>query len=118
MSRTVNPSPRHLDDPPKLGPFTALQWAALVLALVLVWPIFTYATGIPTIWRVVICATMVGVAIGFTGTGGGPSIVDLTRRAWHSLATPSEYLSGPPRRGPLTFALYDDEPHQEEARDA
>ena len=118
MPRTIHRTPRHLDDPTKLGPFTLAQWVVLVLALALVWPVFAYATVLPAMARVVIGAVVVGLAIGFTGTGGGRSLVDLPRRAWHALTTPSEHLPGPPRRGPLRFATYDDAPHEEDPADA
>ena len=118
MPRTIHRTPRHLDDPAKLGPLTLAQWVVLVLALALVWPVFTYATFLPAKTRIVIGAVVVGLAIGFTGTGGARSMLDLPRRAWHSLTTPSEHLPGPPRRGPLHFATYDDEPHEEDPTDA
>lgn len=118
MPRTINRTPRHLDDPPKLGPFTVAQWVVLALAVAAVWPVFTYATVLPAMARVVLAAVVVGLAIGFTGTGGGRSLMDLPRRAWHTLTTPSEHLPGPPRRGPLRFATFEDEPHQEDLPDA
>lgn len=118
MPRTVNRTPRHLDDPLKLGPFTPAQWAVAVLAIVLVWVVFTRVDFVPPMARVVAGATVVGLALGFTGGGAGGSLVELPRRAWHALITPTEHLPGPPRRGPLRFELYDDHPHEEDPPDA
>jgi hypothetical protein len=118
MPRTVNRTPRHLDDPLKLGPLTLAQWAATILAVVVAWAALTWLDFIPLMARVVAGATAVGLALGFAGGDGAGSLVELPRRAWHALATPAEHLPGPPRRGPTRFALYDDCPREEDPPDA
>lgn len=121
MPRTINRTPRHLDDPLKLGPLTLAQWAIAVAAVALVWAALAWLDFLPLMVRVTAGATVVGLALGFSGAGtggGGRALADLPRRAWHSLATPAEHLPGPPRRGPLTFHLYDDVPREEDPSDA
>ena len=119
MPRTINRTPRHLDDPLKLGPLTLAQWALTGLAVVLCWAALAWLPFLPPMVRVTIGAIVVGLTLGFTGGGGaGRSLVELPRRAWHALVTPAEHLPGAPRRGPLTFALYDDRPHEEDPPDA
>ena len=118
MPRTVHPTPRHLDDPPKLGPFTLAQWALTLLAVVLVWLVGSQLGFLPLLWRVVAGAVIVGLTVGVTDSGGGRALADLPRRAWHSLTTPAEHLPSEARRGPLRFALYDDAPREEDPPDA
>jgi hypothetical protein len=121
VPRTINRTPRHLDDPLKLGPLTLAQWGIVVAAVVLVWLALAGLDFLPLMVRVTAGATVVGLALGFSGAGtggGGRALADLPRRAWHSLATPTEHLPGPPRRGPLTFHLYDDVPREEDPSDA
>ena len=118
MPRTVTRTPRHLDDPLKLGPLTVAQWAVAVLAALLAWLVLTQLGFLPLLWRVVAGAVVVGLALGATEGGGARGLADMPRRAWHSLATPAEHLPRPPRRGPLHFALYDDAPREEAPLDA
>ncbi len=44
MPRAVNRTPRHLDDPLKLGPLTLAQWVVAILATVFVW-VVPHAVG-------------------------------------------------------------------------
>lgn len=118
MPRAVNRTPRHLDDPLKLGPLTLAQWVVTILATVFVWVVLTQLPFVPLLPRVVAGAIVVGLALGLTGGGVGGSLVELPRRAWHALATPAEHLPGGPRRGPLRLELYDDKPHEEDPPDA
>ncbi len=120
MPRTINRTPRHLDDPLKLGPLTLAQWALALAAVAVVWLALAWLDFLPLMPRVVAGATVVGLALGFGGVGGGEgrTIATLPRRAWHTLVTPTEHLPGAPRRGPLTFSLYDDAPREEDPPDA
>ena len=118
MTRTVNRTPRHLDDPLRLGPLTLAQWAVLIPAVVLVGLVLSQLAVVPLLWRVVAGAAVVGLAVGVAEGGGGRSLADLPRRAWHSLTTPAEHLPGEARRGPLRFELYDDAPREEDPPDA
>ena len=118
MPRTVHRTPRHLDDPLRLGPLTLAQWAVAGAAALLVWGVLGWLAFLPLMARVVAGAVVVGLALGFTGDGGRGSLTELPRRAWHTLATPAEHLPGPPRRGPLRLELYDDRPREEEPPDA
>ncbi len=114
MPRSVHATPRHLDDPPKLGPLTLAGWAWALVAVVVVWVVASQLDFLPILWRVVAGAVVVGLAVGVTDSGGGRSLADLPRRAWHSLTTPPEHLPGEARRGPLTLTLYDDTPRDQE----
>ena len=118
MSRVVNRTPRHLDDPLKLGPFTIAQWVILVLAMLALWPLATWATFLPVTLRVIVGCGVIGLVVGSVGEGGGASLTQPLRRAWRRISTAPERLPGAPRQGPLTFALYDDEPHEEDPSDA
>ncbi len=118
MPRTVTRPPRHLDELHKHGPLTVAQWAVAVLAALLAWVVLTQLDALPLLWRVVGGAVVVGLALGATEGDGARSLAELPRRAWHSLVTPAEHLPGPPRRGPLHFALYDDAPREEDPPDA
>ncbi len=115
MPRSVHPTPRHLDDPPRLGPLTFAGWGWALLALVVVWFVASQLDFLPILWRVVAGAVVVGLCIGITDTGGGRSLSDLPRRAWHSLTTPAEHLPGEARTGPLRLELYDDTPRDQES---
>lgn len=118
MPRTVNRTPRHLDDPLRLGPFTLGQWVLVVLAVALVWLVATQLPFVPLLWRVTAGAVVVGLTVGLAEGGGGRSLAALPRRAWHALTTPAEHFPGPPRRGPLRFETYDDAPREEDPPDA
>lgn len=119
MPRTINRTPRHLDDPLRLGPLTLAQWLLATVAVVACWLALTWLPFLPVMVRMTLGATVVGLTLGFSGGGGaGRSLAELPRRAWHALTTPAEHLPGPPRRGPLRFALYDDHPHEEDPPDA
>ncbi len=120
MPRTPHRTPRHLDDPLKLGPLTLAQWALAITAVTVVWLALAWLDFLPLMPRVVVGATVVGLALGFggVGEGGGRALATLPRRAWHTLTTPSEHLPGAPRRGPLHFRLYNDAPREEDPPDA
>ncbi len=118
MPRTVNRTPRHLDDPTRLGPLTLAQWVLLALAVGLVWLILRNLAFLPLLWRIVAGAVVVGLTVGITEGGGGRSLAALPRRAWHSLTTPAEHFPGEARRGPLRFETYDDAPQEEDPPDA
>ncbi len=106
MPRTINRTPRHLDDPLKILGFSLAQWAVLALGALCLWGcLMLLPTAIPTTLRLSLGALLVGVPLGltFAGGGGARSLLELPLRLWHSLATPADYLPGAPRRGPLTF---------------
>jgi len=115
MPRTVNRTPRHLDDPLKLLGFSLAQWAVLALGVLCLWGCLTLLpTVIPTTLRLSFGALMVGVPLGLTFAGStARSVFELPRRVWHSLATPADFLPGPPRRGPLAVALGERTPKEE-----
>jgi len=116
MPRTINRTPRHLDDPLRLLGFSLTQWAVLALGVLFLWLCLTLLpAAIPTTLRLSLGALMVGMPLGLTFAGStARSVFEVPRRAWHSLATPAEYLPGPPRRGPLAVALVDRTPQEEE----
>ena len=118
MARTLHRTPRHLDDPLRLGPFTLAQWGVALVATALVWLVLTQLPALPVLWRVALGGGVVGVALGLTEGGHGGSLVELPRRAWHSLTAPREYLSGPPRHGPLEFQSIAMQPVEEELPNA
>ncbi len=119
MSRTINRTPRHLDDPLKILGFSLAQWAVLALGVLCLWGcLMLLPTAIPTTLRLSLGALLVGVPLGLTFAGStARSVFELPHRAWHSLATPADYLPGAPRRGPLTFAT-DESTQREEEPDA
>jgi hypothetical protein len=116
MPRTINRTPRHLDDPLKILGFSLAQWAVLALGVLCLWGcLMLLPAAIPTTLRLSIGALMVGVPLGLTFAGGARSIGELPRRLWHSLATPADHLPGAPRRGPVALIEGDG---REEASDA
>ncbi|MDQ2784782.1 MAG: PrgI family protein [Chloroflexota bacterium] len=116
MSRTINRTPRHLDDPLKILGFSLAQWAILALGVLCLWAcLMLLPAAIPTTLRLSLGALLVGVPLGLTFAGSTThSIVELPRRLWHSLATPADFLPGPPRRGPLSLALTEGDAREEE----
>lgn len=119
MSRRITRTPRHLDDPLKILGFTLAQWAVLAVGVLCLWGCLTYLpAAIPATLRLSLGALLVGVPLGLTFAGStARSVFELPCRAWHGLATPADYLPGPPRRGPLALA-FTDEPTREEGPDA
>ncbi len=116
MSRHINRTPRHLDDPLKLLGFSLAQWAVLALGVLCLWACLTLLpTVIPTTLRLSFGALLVGVPLGLTFAGSTVrSVFELPRQAWHSLATPADFLPGPPQRGPLSLALIEGDAREEE----
>lgn len=107
MARTLHRTPRHLDDPLRILGFTLAQWLVLALAAGVLWVCLTLLpAAIPTTLRLSLGALLVGIPLGLTfASDATRSLLDLPRRAWHSLATPGDVLPGPPRRGPLALSL-------------
>ncbi len=115
MTRSINRTPRHLDDPLTILGFSLAQWAVLALGVLCLWGcLMLLPDAIPTTLRLSLGALLVGVPLGLTFAGSAThSIIELPRRLWHSLATPADYLPGPPRRGAHTLALTDGRPAKE-----
>ncbi len=105
MPRTVNRTPRHLDDPLRILGFSLAQWSVLALGVLCVWGCLALLPAIiPATLRLSLGALLIGVPLGLTFAGStARSVFELPRRVWHSLTTSAEYLPGAPRRGPLTF---------------
>lgn len=118
MARTAHRTPRHLDAPIRLGPLTLAQWLIVLLTTTLVWLALTQLAFLPVLWRVIAGSLAIGLALGFSGTGHGGSLLELPRRGWHSLVAPHEYTSGPPQRGPLVMVFCDGAPPEEDLPDA
>ncbi len=116
MPRTVNRTPRHLDDPLKLLGFSLAQWAVLALGVLCLWGcLMLLPAAIPTTLRLSVGALLVGVPLGLTFAGStARSVFELPRRVWHSIRTPSDYLPGPPHRGPLMLTLTEGDAREEE----
>ncbi len=116
MPRTINRTPRYLDDPLKLLGFSLAQWAVLALGVLFLWLCLTLLpAAIPTTLRLSLGALLIGVPLGLTFAGStAHSIVELPHRVWHSLATPAEYLPGASRRGPLALVLTEGNAREEE----
>jgi hypothetical protein len=108
MPRTINRTPRHLDDPLKILGFSLGQWVVLAVGVFCLWGcLMLLPAAIPTTLRLSLGALLVGAPLGLTFAGGGDarSLLELPRRLWHSVATPADYLPGAPRRGPLALSL-------------
>ncbi len=116
MPRTINRTPRHLDDPLRLLGFSLAQWVVLALGVLFLWLCLTLLPAvIPTTLRLSLGALLVGVPLGLTFAGStARSVLELPRRVWHSLATPAEYLPGASRRGPLALVLTEGKPREED----
>ncbi len=116
MPRTINRTPRHLDDPLKILGFSLAQWGVLALGALCLWGcLMLLPAAIPTTLRLSLGALLVGVPLGLTFAGStARSIGELPRRLWHSLATPSDFLPGPPRRGPVTLVFTERDSREEE----
>jgi hypothetical protein len=115
MPRTINRTPRHLDDPLKILGFTLPQWAVLAVGALCLWGcLVLLPAGIPATLRLSLGALLVGVPLGLTFAGGtARSVGELPRRLWHSVATPADFLPGPPRRGPLALIVSEGDPREE-----
>lgn len=119
MRRTLHSTPRHLDDPLRLGPFTVAQWVLIASCAVCVWLCLEFLPGwVPSQARLSIAATIIGLPIGLVWAGGGErsSIFELPVRALRYVFSPREYVPGKPSTGPLTHALVDAQ-HREEDND-
>lgn len=121
MRRTLHPTPRHLDDPLRLGPFTIAQWALIAVSAACVWLCLQLLPAwVAMQARLSIAATLVGLPIGIVWAGGGSGrggIFELPVRAVRYALSPSEYIPGPPRTGPLSLALLDGKPREDDTDD-
>ncbi len=120
MRRTLHPTPRHLDDPLRLGPFTVAQWSLIALSAVCVWLCLELLpVWVPSQARLSFAATIIGVPIGLVWAGGGErsSIFELPLRALWYAFTPRQYVPAPPRTGPLTLALMDGRTREDDSDD-
>lgn len=117
MSRRITRTPRHLDDPLKILGFSLAQWAVLALGMLCLWGcLMLLPAAIPTTLRLSLGALLVGVPLGLTFAGStSRSVFELPRHVWHSLATPADYLPGPPQRGPLALVLIEGDEREEES---
>lgn len=116
MSRSLHRTPRHLDDPLRILGFTLAQWLVLALAAVVLWGCLALLPDfIPATLRLSLGAALVGIPLGLTfASDATRSLLDLPRRAWHSLATPGDALPGPPHRGPLALTLVETRAREED----
>ena len=116
MPRSINRTPRHLDDPLRILGFSPAQWVVLVVGVAFLWACLVLLPPIiPTTLRLSCGALLVGLPLGLTFAGGNArSIWELPRRVWHSLVTPTDYLPGPPQRGPVLLETHDGKPKGEE----
>ena len=116
MPRTINRTPRHLDDPLKILGFSLGQWAVLAVGVFCLWGcLMLLPAAIPATLRLSVGALLVGVPLGLTFAGStARSIGELPRRLWHSVATPADFLPGPPRLGPLVLILAEGDSQEEE----
>ncbi len=122
MRRTLHPTPRHLDDPLRLGPFTVAQWALIALSAVCVWLCLELLpVWVPNQARLSIAATLIGIPLGIVYSGGGAgraSIFELPVRALRYAFSSREYVPGKPRTGPLRLTLVEGKPREEDPDDA
>ena len=116
MPRTINRTPRHLDDPLKILGFSLGQWAVLAVGVFCLWGcLMLLPAAVPATLRLSVGALLVGVPLGLTFAGStARSIGELPRRLWHSVATPADFLPGPPRHGPLVLILAEGDSREEE----
>jgi hypothetical protein len=119
MPRTINRTPRHLDDPLKILGFSLGQWAVLAVGVFCLWGcLMLLPAAIPATLRLSLGALLVGMPLGLTFAGStSRSVFELPRRLWHSLVTPADYLPGAPRRDPFVLRLVEGT-RREEERDA
>ncbi len=120
MRRTLHPTPRHLDDPLRLGPFTVAQWVLIAVCALCVWLCLELLpVWVPSQARLSFAATIIGVPIGLVWAGGGErsSIFELPVRAVLYAFSPREYIPGQPSTGPLSLTLVDGKPREEDADD-
>ncbi len=121
MRRTLHPTPRHLDDPLRLGPFTVAQWALIVLSAVCVWLCLQLLPGwVPTQARLSVSATLIGIPLGIVcagGEAGRAGIFELPVRAIRYTLSPREYVPGKPHTGPLSLMLVDCKAREEDSDD-
>ena len=110
VSRTVHRTPRHLDDPLKILGFTLAQWLVLALGALLLWACLAFLPAfIPATLRLSLGAVLVGLPLGLTfAADTARSLAELPRRVLHGLRAPTNYVPGPPHRGPLRLVLTDD----------
>ncbi len=116
MSRTLNHTPRHLDDPLRILGFTLAQWTVIALGAFLLWGCLTLLPPlIPATLRLSLGALMVGLPLGLTFAGDASrSLLEVPHRVWHSLRTPADYPPNPPRHGPLALVVEDGKPREED----
>ncbi len=120
MRRTLHPTPRHLDDPLRLGPFTASQWVLIAVCALCVWLCLELLpVWVPSQARLSIAATIIGLPIGLVWAGSGErsGIFELPLRALLYLLTPREYVPGQPSTGPLSLTLVDGKTREVDAED-
>ena len=119
MRRTLHPSPRHLDDPLRLGPFTVQQWALLALCALATWACLEYLPAwVPGSARLSVASTLIGLPLGLVWAGGGArSLFELPLRAARYALAAREYVPGETGEGPLTLELLERRPSQEDTHD-
>lgn len=118
MPRTTHRTPRHLDEPLRLGPLTMPQWGLALGAAALAWLALRELTFLDLTWRLTLGATLVGLALSLTASPFDGSLTEWPRRVRHALAAPREFVAGPPRRGPTALLLVDERVAAEEPPDA
>ena len=120
MRRTLHPSPRHLDDPLRLGPFTVQQWALLALCALLTWLCLEYLPAwVPGSAKPSVASTLIGIPLGLVWAGGASrNLLGLPLRALRYALAPRERVPGPPARGELRLHLVESRPGREADDDA
>ena len=118
MARTLTRTYRYLDRPTRFLGLSPGQWLLALAGLAVLWACLQLGF-LPAHWRLSLGVFLGGLPVGLSLTGSGEDhLLEWPRRAWHFLATPREYVAGPPRRGPLALALYDGRPPEEDPPDA
>ena len=109
-------TPRFLDEPVRIGPFTIRQWLLALGGLILCWGLGRYLlASLPwtprLVTSVVVGALPLALSI-FDERGRSPLL--WPRRIYRYVRTGRERVPGPPKYGPLAFELYDGQPAEED----
>ncbi len=114
MPRILHRTYRQIDAPPRVLGLTPGQWLLALLALVILWGCLQVGF-LPLKYRLSVGIFVGGLPLGLSYSGAGQrAVLELPRRLGHFLLAPRERTPGPPRRGPLSFELYDGRPADEE----